>query len=332
MVMIRMNTKGKEILYALVMGLLLPGILLRVVPKGAENTKPSFDATAESNTILPTQAGSDFRIPVLMADGSVEQMALDDYVTCVVLAEMPAEFDKEALKAQAVVARTYALKRYQSGEKHDSRAVCTDSACCQAYCSRGDYLQRGESVENLKKVAEAVKQTHSLILTYNGGLIEATYFSCSGGKTEDALAVWGAEIPYLQAVDSPGEEQAAHYMDTVSFGIQDFAQRMGLETGSLTGNWIGEITYTPGGGVDTIYIGDQRYKGTTVRQKLGLRSTAFVMTAVGNTVTVTTKGFGHRVGMSQYGAEAMAVSGSTYEQILAYYYKGTVLQSGIGYL
>lgn len=265
-------------------------------------------------------------LPVMMSDGSVEQMALDDYVVCVVLAEMPAEFEEEALKAQAVVARTYALKRYQSGEKHDRRAVCTDSTCCQAYCTRSDFLQRGESKENLQKVIDAVAQTHDLVLTYNGTLIEATYFACSGGRTEDALAVWGEEIPYLQAVDSPGEEKASHYMDTVSFTMEEFAQRMEVDADSLSGNWIGTITYTPGGGVDTINIGGQSYKGTTVRQKLGLRSTAFVMTAVGNTVTVTTKGFGHRVGMSQYGAEAMAVSGSTYEQILSYYYQGTVLQ------
>ena len=265
-------------------------------------------------------------LPVMMSDGSVEQMALDDYVVCVVLAEMPAEFEEEALKAQAVVARTYALKRYQSGEKHDRRAVCTDSTCCQAYCTQADFLQRGESEENLQKVIDAVAQTHELVLSYNGALIEATYFACSGGRTEDALAVWGEEIPYLQAVDSPGEEKAAHYMDTVSFTMEEFAQRMELNADSLSGNWIGTITYTPGGGVDTINIGGQSYKGTTVRQKLGLRSTAFVMTAVGNSVTVTTKGFGHRVGMSQYGAEAMAVSGSTYEQILSYYYQGTVLQ------
>ena len=265
-------------------------------------------------------------LPVMMSDGSVEQMALDDYVVCVVLAEMPAEFEEEALKAQAVVARTYALKRYQSGEKHDRRAVCTDSTCCQAYCTQSDFLQRGESEENLQKVIDAVAQTHELVLSYNGALIEATYFACSGGRTEDALAVWGEEIPYLQAVDSPGEEKASHYMDTVSFTMEEFAQRMEVDADSLSGNWIGTITYTPGGGVDTINIGGQSYKGTTVRQKLGLRSTAFVMTAVGNTVTVTTKGFGHRVGMSQYGAEAMAVSGSTYEQILSYYYQGTVLQ------
>jgi stage II sporulation protein D len=317
-----MNTKGKEILFALCLGLLLPGILMCAVQ--VRNTQETGDTATQSSE---TQDGQrEFMLPVLTAEGTVEQMRLNDYVTCVVLAEMPAEFDPEALKAQAVVARTYALRRYQSGGKHVKRAVCTDSACCQAFCTQSSFLDRGESRENLQKVIDAVEQTEDQVLTYAGALIEATYFSCSGGRTEGALAVWGADIPYLQAVDSPGEENASHYMDTVSFTVQDFVERMGLDSGSLSGNWIGPITYTAGGGVDKIRIGGQSYKGTTVRQKLGLRSTAFVITAVGNSVTVTTKGFGHRVGMSQYGAEAMAVSGSDYGQILSYYYQGTTLE------
>lgn len=304
------------------LGVLLPGILMRAVQ--VDNTQQTADTATQNTDAQGDQR--EFMLPVLTADGTVEQMRLNDYVTCVVLAEMPAEFDTEALKAQAVVARTYALRRYQSGEKHVKRAVCTDSACCQAFCTQSSFLDRGESRENLQKVIDAVEQTADEVLTYAGALIEATYFSCSGGRTEDALAVWGAEIPYLQAVDSPGEENASHYMDTVCFSLQDFAERMGLNPNGLSGSWIGPITYTAGGGVDMIRIGDHSYKGTTVRQKLGLRSTAFVITAVGNSVTVTTKGFGHRVGMSQYGAEAMAVSGSNYGQILSYYYQGTALE------
>lgn len=313
-----MNTKVKEVLFALVLGLFLPGILLRCVQPEDGHIQSATENGA-------TQATDVFMLPVLMWDGTVMQMEPDEYVVGVVLAEMPAEFDEEALKAQAVAARTYALKRYRGGEKHENGAVCTDSSCCQAYCSPDDYLKQGESTENLQKVMDAVEKTNNQILVYDGRLIEATYFSCSGGRTEDALAVWGAEIPYLQAVDSPGEEQASHYMDTVSFSLQEFARLMELDTRDLQGNWIGGITYTDGGGVAAIWIAGQSFKGTAVRQKLGLRSTAFVMTAVGNTVTVTTKGFGHRVGMSQYGAEAMAVSGSTYQQILEYYYQGTQL-------
>ena len=138
------------------------------------------------------------------------------------------------------------------------------------------------------------------------------------------MAVWGSDVAYLQAVDSPGEEKATHYVDTVSFSLQEFADKLGVK---LSGNWLGKITYTDGGSVDTIMIGSHKFTGTQMRQKLGLRSTAFVIAPVGNSVTVTTKGFGHRVGMSQYGAEAMAVQGKTYKEILAHYYPGTTLQS-----
>ena len=139
------------------------------------------------------------------------------------------------------------------------------------------------------------------------------------------MAVWGEEIPYLQAVDSPGEEEAAHYTDSAIFQKEEFANLLQISPKGQPATWFGEITYTAGGGVDTICIGGTCYNGTTVRKLLGLRSTAFIMTALGDTVTVTTKGYGHRVGMSQYGADAMAISGSTYEEILAHYYPGTQL-------
>ena len=309
------------------LGLLVPGILLRFslnIQPGKPNPTDVVEQTQDST--LPTETSGGYLLPVLLDGGKLQQMELEEYVACVVLAEMPASFESEALKAQAVVARTYALKRHRSDNKHEGGAVCTDPACCQAYCTREAYLKKGGSISSVEKVFQAVESTRGQVITYNGTLIEATYFSCSGGRTEDAVAVWGADIPYLQAVDSPGEESATHYMDTVTFSVKEFAQRMGLEQSRLTGNWIGAITYTSGGGVDTIRFAGQQFSGTTVRQKLNLRSTAFVITAVGSTVTVTTKGYGHRVGMSQYGAEAMAVSGKNHRQILSYYYQGTTLE------
>ena len=177
----------------------------------------------------------------------------------------------------------------------------------------------------LEKVADAVRRTENLVLVYNGDLIEATYFSCSGGKTEDAAAVWGAEVPYLISTDSPGEESAAHYISTVVTTKAQVAALLGFELQGVADPWIGEITYTSGGGVDSIEICGQVYKGTYIRRQLGLRSTAFTITAVGDSVTITTKGFGHRVGMSQYGAEAMAVKGSKFDEILKHYYRDVEL-------
>lgn len=318
-----MKMKYKEIYLSLILGIVLPGIVFTMLQKQQQKEKAMLENTSIDTQTSTDYAESAFSLPVQLDDGIVRKMELDEYLICVLLAEMPAEFDVDALKAQAVVARTYTLRRFETGGKHEKAAVCTDHTCCQAYCTQDEFLARGESKEMLDKVRDAVYETTGEVITYNGDLIEATYFSCSGGRTEDALAVWGAEIPYLQAVDSPGEENASHYMDTMTFSLKEFCDLIGE---SLTGDWLGEIIYTDGGGVDTIQIGNQTYKGTTLRQKLGLRSTAFVITAVGDTVTITTKGFGHRVGMSQYGAEAMAVLGHDYKEILEYYYTGTTLE------
>lgn len=316
---ILMKFKHREILWAVILGLVAPIFLFRLtdrLPKPAQITEALTEPTKTAEEVS--------LLPVMQADGSVSDMNLEDYITCVLLAEMPADFEQEALKAQAVAARTYALRRQQAGGKHDLAAVCTDSVCCQAYCAEEEFLASGGTKEDLKKIESAVTDTAGQVLTYDGKLIEATYFSCSGGRTEAAVEVWGSDIAYLQAVDSPGEEQAAHYVDTVSFSLKEFSDRLGVE---LSGNWLGKITYTAGGSVDTIMIGSRQFQGTQMRQKLGLRSTAFVISPLGDRVTITTKGFGHRVGMSQYGAEAMAVQGKTYKEILAHYYPGTTLQS-----
>lgn len=300
--------KNKPLHIALILGVLLPCIMLLAVSKMyAEGEREPSEEIPEEKILQ-----------VLMPDGAVCKMALENYVLGVVLGEMPASFETEALKAQAVVARTYALRE----KRHQNADICTDHTCCQAYCAPEAYTGGKNALE---KVRTAVFATAGQVVTYQGDLIEATYFSCSGGKTEDAVAVWGQSVPYLQAVDSPGEEKAANYLKTIFMSASEFSAAFGGLPGSPN-TWIGKITYTKGGGVDTITIGGRTYKGTQVRQKLGLRSTAFVITVVGSSVTITTKGNGHRVGMSQYGADAMAVSGSSYEDILAHYYPGTYLQ------
>lgn len=314
----------KEWAVAILLGVVFPGLLFSVLEKRSY-TQPSDLSQTESMTETAAAERRDAEISVLLSDGSISPMPMDTYLCRVLLREVPASFDEEALKAQAVVARTYALKRICDVKKHGQEAVCTDSSCCQGYCTEEEYLLNGGTQEDLEKISKAVAATEDHVLYYNGELIEATYFSCSGGRTEDALAVWGADVPYLQSVESPGEEKAAHYTDTVTFSADLFADKLGYTPAGNPGSWITDVTYTPGGGVKTIKIGDREFEGTQLRSLLGLRSTAFVISAVGNTVTITTKGYGHRVGMSQYGAEAMAVSGKDYAQILSYYYPGTEL-------
>lgn len=314
---------------AFVLGFVLPGLVFFVAEKWhlQAKEKPSAQSSpTEQSTeqTIPQQSG-EYRINVQNTLSAVENMDLNTYIVGVLLGELPADFDVETMKAQAVVARTYALKRQTTNQKH-SGAVCMESACCQAYCGIDDYLAKGGTQETVDKVAAAVNATAYQILTYKNQLIEATYFSCSGGRTEDAVAVWGAEIPYLQAVDSPGEEQAAHYTDSVQFSKQEFANLLNISPKGQLATWFGNVTYTNGGGVDTIVIAGKTFQGTDLRKLLGLRSTAFTVTAIGDSVHIVTKGFGHRVGMSQYGAEAMAVRGENYVQILSHYYPGTVLK------
>jgi len=301
--------KRLQMILIVILAAFLPVTVLLKIP--LPNPQTPTAPTSQGTQDIPG------KIQVLNKDGSVVWQDLEDYVTCVVLQEMPASFEVEALKAQAVAARTYALR----GGRHGEALVCTDYTCCQAYCRPEDYL--GTAAE-LDKVRTAVKETAGQVLLYEGQLIDAVYFSCSGGQTEDAKAVWGVDVPYLQSVPSPGEEQAEHYTETIRFSAKAFSELFDGLTG-YAGSWIGEVTWTTGGGVATISIGGQVYTGTSVRERLGLRSTAFRISAVGETVTVTTKGYGHRVGMSQYGADAMALTGATYLEILAHYYPGTEL-------
>lgn len=322
---LEMNTLRKEIGISILMGAILPGILLNVsalLLKGDARELEILHSTEE------TQETQSQTVAVYLRgmDGTVEQMDMDTYLTGVLLGEVPASFELEALKAQAVAARTYTAKILSLGGKHEGGSVCTDPGCCQAYLSDEAYLSAGGTEENLHKIRSAVCDTSAEVLTFDGELIEATYFSCSGGSTEDAAAVWGTAYPYLQAVSSPGEENATHYRDAYRFSAEEFQKKLGRELTGTPDTWFADPTYTSGGGVDTMMIGGDTYSGTELRKLLELPSTAFTVTTEGNTIVISTKGYGHRVGMSQYGADAMAVNGSSYQEILAHYYPGTQLE------
>ena len=315
-----MRSGWKDVLTAIFMGMILPGMMLNFMVMLLDHRDPGVEpqqSVPQEQSFLPMR--------LKQSDGTVEEKDMDAYLVGVVLAEMPASFEPEALKAQAVAARTYTQKAYTTGGKHGDGSVCTDSACCQAYISEADYLAQGGTEEGLEKIRSAVTATSGYVLTYGGELIEATYFSCSGGSTEDAAAVWGVDFPYLQAVASPGEEHAAYYTDTVTFTPKQFQAALGAALPGTPKSWFGTTTFTEGGGVAAMTIGGQSYTGTQLRSLLGLRSTAFTVSCGEDVISITTQGYGHRVGMSQYGADAMAVTGSTYAEILAHYYPGTEL-------
>lgn len=267
----------------------------------------------------------------VLRDGSVEEAALDTYLAQVVLSEMPASFAPEALKAQAVAARTFAC-RQTAGGKHENADVCAQSACCQACLTVEDLRARyGDGFEAAwDKALAAVRETQNEVLTYEGALIDAVYFSCSGGSTEDAAAVWGTDVPYLRAVESPGEQDAAKYESRVCVTAETFAETLRALDASVRlsgdpGGWVQSVTRTAGGGVDTLTAGGRPFSGTQLRKAFGLNSTRFTLLYEDGAFSFDVLGYGHRVGMSQYGADAIARLGFDYRTILRFYYRGAEL-------
>ena len=289
-----------------------------------------FEPREEPVTVLPTEEISyeepsfDKNLQLLVAhEGTVLELSLQEYLVGVVLAEMSPKFPQEALKAQAVAARTFALKKARS-DRHPQAHVCTDAACCQGWIEPRD-------VPGSEAARQAVETTDGLVLYYEEELIDATYFSCSGGRTEAAVAVWGEDIPYLRSVESPGEEQAPRYEETICIGKDDFREKVlaSYPEANLSGSpqgWFGAVSYTAGGGIDSIFVGGTVLQGTELRRLFGLRSTDISIETSQTQIYLTTHGFGHRVGMSQYGAKAMAEKGVNFASILEHYYGQTELR------
>ena len=312
-----MRSLWKDILFAVCFGIILPGILLNLFVwkvQSQENAEIMETDTKNRQLNVP-------EVAVLHPGGVKTSMELETYLTGVLLAEIPADFHMEALKAQAVAARTYTWKANDTGGKHGDGSICTDPSCCQSYMEESAYLSVGGNHEHLDKVRQAVSSTASMVIFYDGELIEATYFSSAGGSTEAAAAVWGADYPYLQPVSSPEEPAVV----TLRYSMVDFCKLLGIVPLKEDAQWFGPITYTDGGGVDTIEIGGEVFSGVWLRTLLGLRSTAFEIEEEDGDLRIITKGFGHRVGMSQYGANTMAEQGSTWQKILQHYYPGTTV-------
>lgn len=304
---------GKIILLqAVLLVLLLPAVLRPFFREGQrEIAQAQAPSVSEPHKILVRQG-----------DAEVE-MELEEYVTGVVLAEMPAEFEPEALKAQAVVARTFAWKAFVTGGKHGDGSVCIDPGCCQGYVASGHFLQAYGTDEELARVRFAVSASAGQVLTYQGALIEATYFSSTAGYTEDAAAVWGSSYPYLVSKESP--EQVDE--ESVAFSRTYLEKALGVRLEEDSDRWFTQWEYTSGEGVAAVTVGGQRLPGTLLRKKLNLRSTVFSVTVQNDAAVFHTRGYGHRVGMSQLGADAMAASGSSYQEILSYYYTGAELKN-----
>ena len=260
-------------------------------------------------------------------------MDMQEYLVGVVAAEMPASFQDEALKAQAVAARTYAMY-CALGQKHGEAQVCTDYSCCQAWQSDEALRQKwgGDYDTYSQKIRAAVEATAGQYLSYEGQPVFAAFHSSSAGATEDCGQVWNPS-PYLISVSSPETaEDVPNYVSTVECTPLDFRDTLLYAhpeadfTGEESG-WIGQISLDGSGRVASAVLGGVSMKGTELRQLFSLRSTAFRLEYTGESFRFTVTGYGHGVGMSQYGANVMAREGETYTGILAHYYPGTVLVS-----
>jgi stage II sporulation protein D len=259
-------------------------------------------------------------VSVRRGDGRVVSLELEDYVTGVVGAEMPALFSSEALKAQAVIARTYALKANSMGR------TLSDNESSQSYKDNGELVSMwgGSYSSYYSKIKDAVNSTNGVYLTYNGNYIEAVYHSTSNGRTEDSSNVWGNSFPYLVSVDSVYDNSNPSFSISKTFSYSDLSSKLGFSVDANTE--FNVLGHTSGGRVSNISVDGVNFSGVSFRSMLGLRSTDFDISKIDDGVVITTRGYGHGVGMSQYGANGMAKAGYSYRDILLHYYPGVVIE------
>ena len=296
-----------------------------------EQAAPTGELPIDRTVVTPSpSADSQTQIRVALTDGSVLTLGLDQYLWRVVAAEMPASFELEALKAQAAAARTYTLSKLgRTVEKHPDADVCTDITCCQAYIdpdqAAANWGDNGAAYT--AKITSAVSETDGMAVLYDGQPIQAVFFSSAAGRTVDAVEVWGNSVPYLTGVDSPEGDEVPNYHSTVTFTLEEFKSKLLAQypDADLSGDpagWFQNTVPNSAGGVEQVDVGGVTVSGGALRTLLGLRSTSFTVTAGSQGVTFSVTGYGHGVGMSQYGANALARQGKTYDEILKWYYIG----------
>lgn len=269
----------------------------------------------------------------VQVDGEAREMPLEDYVVSVVSGEISPDFPEEAIKAQAVAARTYALYKQQTGRpaQHKDADVCDDPAHCAAYVDlKTEAAARwGDNANtDAAKIRRAVKDTAGMVMTYEGKPIVAVFSAAAGEKSERAADVWGSDIPYLQSVDSPGGEACPKYHATVTLSADEVRERAAksVPSADLSGDpsgWFKASKRSEAGGIVSVKFGGVEVQGTALRTLFGLNSTNFTIKVDGDMLIFSTTGYGHGVGLSQWGAKYAAEQGETWQEILTHYYPGT---------
>ena len=256
----------------------------------------------------------------------IETLPLEEYIVGVLAGEMPIDFDMEALKAQAVASRSYALKRMEYNKDKDYDVV--DSIMNQVYLDN-DYLKEvwgNNYVKNINKLRKAVNSTIDEYLEYNGSIVDAMFFSTSNGYTEDSSNIFNFDCEYLKSVESPWDKEVSSaYLTTKIMNLTEFYKDLNIPYSKNLNIEIEKRSST--NRILLLKINNVEFKGTEIYNKLSLRSTDFTIELQGETVSITTKGYGHGVGMSQYGANYLANNGYNYQEILKYYYKDVKIEN-----
>ncbi|WP_127533493.1 stage II sporulation protein D [Paenibacillus kobensis] len=302
------------------------------VKSGQEPSAGSEEASGESDLDKPYNDLDKLRVRVYMTGtGRIETVPLEIYVRGVLAGEMPVDFELEALKAQAVAARTYIVRRLASKDKSGvpgGKADVTDTVDHQVYIPLKKLIDKWpagpEREAALGKLERAVQETKGMVLTYEGAPIEAAFFSTSNGYTENADEYWQLSLPYLQSVASPWDKNISpRYKQTVEMSEKELYRRLGAKD---DGKPPRILETTEGHRIKEIVVGGETFTGREVREKLDLASSQFEWTIQGGTATITTYGLGHGIGMSQWGANGMAKEGATAKQILLHYYTGVKVE------
>ena len=293
---------------------------------------------AEPEPAAPETAAvhHDRDVTLTIQDGdTTEQMTLERYLTGVVRGEMPASFEMEALRAQAAAERSYVYYQLAAGRKdaHPDADFCTDHTCCSAYLSETAAREKwgGDFAPWNTRVEQAVSDTDGQVVLYNGRPILAVFHSSSAGRTAAAGDVWSGDLPYLVSVDSPeGEETVPNYYSTVTFTAAEAKEKLlaahpELKLSGAPDRWFGAAAENGSGRVETVSVGGTDIEGTELRRIFGLRSACFTVAADSESVTFRVTGYGHGVGMSQYGANQLAREGKTWQEILEWYYTGATV-------
>lgn len=266
--------------------------------------------------------------------GEVEQVNIDNYLCNVVSAEMPADYEIEAIKAQAVVARTYTIYKIKN-KKHENADICDDSTCCQAWVDKETRFSRWEESKresNWEKIQKCVQETQGQIITYQNQPINAFFHANSGGKTELPVNVWGGTgLPYLQVVETAGEEGYKQYESEVELTQDELIEKLKTKYSDISIDFSNQedlkiLEYTDSGRVKTVKFGNHEISGVETRTLLGLKSTNFEISKENDKIKFTVKGYGHGVGMSQTGADAMAKQGKNYKEIINHFYSGVEIK------